>query len=207
MIRVHAPAWRVGRVAGAFVLGGALAFAACGACGKKQTGGEAAVPGTSSAPVVSRTVIAPEAGPAAIRDVAMWTNAREGSVEDLATLAIHEGGTGLVEAAADPELRPTALRAMAYARGWTQLPLLATTAAGKSDDDAKIALDSVLELAARPRTAEDVEDVDELREGCEGLGGLARDTGRDKDRRIPAIRALRMLPCPKSEIPTDLDAR
>jgi hypothetical protein len=143
----------------------------------------------------------------------MWTNAREGTVEDLASLATHEGAAGLIEAAAETELRRTALRAMGYARGWAQLPYLARTAAAPDEEEAKIALESTVELAARPRNAEDVEDADELREGCEKLGALARDTARARDRRIVALRALRMMPCPRQsgeagqDLPTDLDAR
>lgn len=199
------------RVAGAFVLGGLLAFAACNACGRKGGGAEPNVaPGESSSAHEahpSRTSAPPDAGAAAVRDVAMWTSAREGQVEDLATLAISEGAAGLVEAAAQPELHVTALRAMAYARGWAQLPYLAQTALGTDDDDARIALDSAVLLGARPRRAEDVEDEAELREGCEKLGSLARDVARARDRRVLALRALRMIPCPKQDLPTDLDAR
>jgi hypothetical protein len=182
--------------------------AACSACGK--SGGSSGVnvaTGTSSAPVVSRTSFPPEAGPAAVRDVAMWTSARDGQTEDLASLATHEGAAGLVEAAADPELRKTALRAMGFARGWAQLPYLVQTASGPDDEEARLALDSTVELAARRRTAEEVEDISELREGCEKLGVLARDTERARERRVLALRALRMMPCPKQELPSDLDAR
>jgi hypothetical protein len=63
------------------------------------------------------------------------------------------------------------------------------------------------ELAARPRRSEDVEDVEELREGCQKLGALARDVAKAKERRIGAIRALRMMPCPTLELPGDLDAK
>ena len=184
-----------------------MAFAACSACGKGPGGDPSVAPTASSGPVVSRTSIPAEAGPVAARDLAMWTNARDGGAEDLGSLATHEGAAGLVEAASEPELRATALRARGRARGWAQLPFLAVTAAGKSDDDARLALESVSQLAARPRRSEDVEDTDELREGCEKLGALARDAERPRDRRIASLRALRMMPCPKQELPSDLDAR
>jgi hypothetical protein len=195
------------RVAAAATLGAVLAFAACSACGKGSGSDPNVAPAASSGPVVSRTSIPAEAGPVAVRDLAMWTNARDGGAEDLGSLATHEGAIGLVEAAGEPELRATALRAMGYARGWAQLPFLAVTASGKSDDDARLALESVSQLAARPRRSDDVEDADELREGCEKLGALARDAERAKDRRIASLRALRMMPCPKQDLPTDLDAR
>ncbi len=181
--------------------------AACSACGKSPAGGPNVAPGTSSAAVVNRTSFPPEAGPAAVRDVAMWTSAREGQPEDLASLATHEGAAGLVEAAADPELRKTALRAMGFARGWAQLPYLARTASEPDDEEARLALDAAVELSARRRTGEDVEDATELREGCEKLGVLARDAERARERRILALRALRMMPCSKQELPADLDAR
>jgi hypothetical protein len=184
-----------------------VAVASCSACGKNAGGDPNVAAGASSAPVVSRTSVPPEAGPVAIRDLAMWSNARAGGIEDLASLATHEGAAGLVEAAAEPELRPTALRAMAYARGWAQVPSLAQAAAGPDDDEARIALESAVELAARPRRAEDMEDGAELREGCEKLGALARETSRARERRVLALRALRMMPCAKQELPTDLDAR
>jgi hypothetical protein len=197
---------RVSIAAGAVVLAMVL-YGACGGCGKGTGPGPNATPATSSAPVANRTTLPAEAGPVAERDVAMWTSAREGTTEDLASLATHEGAAGLVEAANEADLRPTALRAMGYARGWAQLPYLAQVAAGKSDDDAHLALEAVGELAARPRRSEDVEDADELREGCEKLAAIARDAARGRDRRIPAIRALRMMPCPKLDLPSDLDAK
>ncbi len=199
------------RVAGAFLLGGLLAFATCNACGKKPGGADPVVaPGEASASGAtrpSRTTAPPDAGAAAVRDVAMWTSAREGTTEDLASLATHEGAAGLLEAAAEPDLHLTALKAMAFARGWAQLPYLAQTAAGTDDDEARIALDAAAELGARPRRSEDVEDEAELREGCEKLGALARDATRPRQRRVLALRGLRMLPCPKQDLPADLDAR
>ena len=178
-------------------------FGACSACGK-GAGPTSAPP---SAAHVNRTDAPAEAGPAAVRDVAMWTIARGGTTEDLASLATHEGAAGLVEAASEAELRSTALRAMGYAHGWAQLPLLVTAASGNDEDEAKLALASVLELAARPRRSEDVEDVEELSEGCAKLLALARGASQARERRVHAIRALRMMPCPKQDLPADLDAR
>lgn len=203
---------KVGRIGGAFVVGGLIAFAACNACGRKGGAADPNVaPGELSASTseshASRTAVPPDAGAAVVRDIAMWTSARGGQTEDLATLATHEGAVGLVEAAADPELHVTALRAMAYARGWAQLPYLARAASGSDDDEARIALHAAAELGARPRRSEDVEDEAELREGCEKLGALARDASLSRERRVLALRALRMLPCPKQDLPTDLDAR
>lgn len=195
---------------GGAVLAVAL-FATCGGCEKRAPGGGAATAakhagGDASAP-------APEVpeDAATLRDPAMWESAKEGDLEDLATLAVHEGAAGLVEATGDPALRATAIRAMGHARGWAQLPYLAKAARGKDDEEARLALESAVELAARPRRAEDPEDAEELREGCEGLTGLARDPARPRSRRIQAIRALRMMPCPPAEggeeLPTDLDAK
>jgi hypothetical protein len=189
---------------GAALLAIVVLFAACGGCGRRASG-PADKARTSAGEGAAPKKGAPDAGD--LRDPLLWTNAKEGEVEDLAELAVHEGAAGLVEAASEPQLRPTAIRAMAYARGWAQLPFLATVASGKDDEEARLALESVVELAARPRTSEDPEDVEELRQGCEALGSLARDTARPRARRVAAVRALRMMPCPEMELPTDVDAR
>src|SRR5262249_32745975 len=156
----------------------------CGACRgpKPGTAADATIPSASKA----RARLEPDA--AVLRNPLLWNSAKDGDVEDLATLAVREGAAGLVEAASDRELRTTAIRAMGYAAGWSQLPFLAKTAAAKDEEEARLALDATLELAARPRRAEDPEDADEFREGCEGLGALARDTTRPRARRVPAIR-------------------
>ncbi len=211
---------RTGRAAGARLaalasLLATVACAACSACGKSTPGGgpNGALGGPSASassvidPPVSRASVPPDAGPAVARDVAMWAVAKDGAAEDLASLAAHEGAAGLIEAAADPALRPTALRALAFARGWSQMPFLAQLAAAKDDEEARIALGGAIALAARPRRSEDVEDATELFEGCEQLAAITRDVARGPERRTLALRAVRMMPCPKLALPTDLDAR
>jgi hypothetical protein len=202
-------------LAGAVLLAGIATLATCGGCGKRAPGGgdtTAAASAGAEAPVVAKGSREGDAGTR--QDEAAWTSARSGEPEDLATLATQEGAVGLVEASSDPELRSVAIEAMAYAWGWAQLPFLAKTAAGKSDDDARRALESAAELAARPRRAEDPEDAAELREGCEGLLALARDASMPRARRVGAVRALRMLPCPPLDrdggavsLPADVDAK
>jgi len=185
------------------VIGGVLAlglvtFGACSACGRKD----------SPPPAVSVASAASDAAPPPPppRPPVLWASAADGDVEDLAKLAVHEGAAGLVEAAGDPTLRKTAIRAMAYARGWAQLPFLARAARG-DEVEAALALDAAIELAARPRKSEDVEDATELKEGCEELAKLAGEAERPRARRIAALRALRMMPCPKLALPSDLDAK
>lgn len=190
-----------------------VTLATCGACGKRLPGGGETTPGQASALASGAAVdkAASNVDAAALRATALWIAANDGDLEDLTTLAVHEGAIGLVEAASDPALRGTAIKAMAYARGWAQLPFLAGVAAGKDDEEARLALAATVELAARPRTAEDPEDAEELRVGCEGLLALARDTARPRARRIVAVRALRMTPCPPARqgegLPSDLDAK
>jgi hypothetical protein len=150
---------------------------------------------------------------------ALWVLARDGGVgDDLARLADREGASGLLaRASTDPPMRSVALRAMAYApepNAFEGLPLLAEAAAGKSDDDANAALDSAIDLAARPRTAVDREDREELRRGCDALLALAQDEKAARPRRVKAVRALRMFadaghwkPTDPKVIPADLDAR
>jgi len=199
--------------AGGAALFAVALFATCGGCGKRApAGGDTTAAQASAdggAAPASKSAFVADA--AALRDERMWSYAKDGDEEDLTTLATHEGAMGLVEAASEPQLRATAIKAMAYARGWAQLPFLAKTASGKDDGEACLALDSVVELATRVRRAEDPEDADELREGCDALWALARDAARPRPRRVGAIRALRMMPCPPpkngEELPTDVDAK
>lgn len=200
-------------VGGGAVLLAVATFAACGACGKRIPAGGDPTGASAQLGGDAASIVAREADAASLRDPLLWEHAREGDAEDLAALAAHEGAIGLVEAAADPALRRTAVRAMGYARGWAQVPYLAKLAGGKDDGDATAALEATVELATRPRRAEDPEDTDELREGCETLVRLGRDDKRERGRRVLAIRALRMLPCPPdgadggSPLPHDVDTK
>lgn len=198
------------RLALAVVVVVVATFAACTACGRRAPGGpeataarEAGDGGAAAERLVEDA--------AALRAPIAWESANAGEAEDLAALAVDEGAMGLVEAAAEPALRGTAIRAMGYARGWAQLPFLARVASGRDDDEARLALDATLELAARPRSSEDPEDEGELREGCVGMLTLARDVARPRPRRVAAVRALRMLPCPPEAsgeaLPADVDAK
>lgn len=193
-------AWIVGGAAAAAV----VLFATCGGCGRSNPNAPSGSGSTSASSAAGEGGAPPSV---AIPSDRLWELAKDGEEEDLATLAVHEGAVGLVEGAARADQRMTAIKAMAYARGWAQLPYLANTAAGKDDADAKAALESVLDLAARPRTSEDPEDAAELQDGCTKLLDLAKTPDRDKARRVMAIRALRMMPCPKTELPSDLDAK
>jgi hypothetical protein len=145
------------------------------------------------------------------REAAQWAAAKEGDPEELARLADLVGCEGLRERGEAAEQRATAIRAMQYCRDFSELPWLAQIGAAGGDDDARAALETVVELAARPRRATDPEDADELHAGCGALLDLAKAADRPKARRVLAIRALRMLSergCVKrSDIPTDLDAR
>jgi hypothetical protein len=100
-----------------------------------------------------------------------------------------------------------ALRAAPSARGYAHVPWLAETAASGVDEDARLALDALADVGARVRRAEEHEDEEELAGGCARLATLARAVDRPRARRVGAIRAARTLPCPKVELPADLDAR
>jgi hypothetical protein len=146
------------------------------------------------------------------REAELWTRAKDGEGDDLARLVDYAGCEGILErAAADASLRPTAVRAAAYCRDMTPLPWLAEIGTEGPDDDALAALDSAVDVAAMPRRAVDPDDAPDLRDGCDKLLALAKDTSRPKDRRIRAIRALRMLSdrgcVDLAVIPRDLDAR
>ena len=193
---------RILLASGAVLVAGVALFATCGGCGRHSDG-----KGTTTASIHADGGAEPvDAAP--VRSSSLqWESAKSYEVEDLATLAVQEGAAGLIEAASDPELRPVAIRAMAYARGYAQMGFRARTAIAKDDVEAGLALDAALDVAARPRRQEDPEDAEELKEGCDGLLGLAADATRPRARRIAAIRVLRMLPCPKVDVPTDLDTK
>jgi hypothetical protein len=185
----------------------------CG-CGKGKSPDAAVPSASSSVPVLvaDRTLDAgDEADPADPREAAQWSAAHEGEPEELMRLADLVGCEGLEEGAARLELRSTALQAMQYCRDFSELPFLAQVGFDGSDDDARSALTSAIALAARPRRSVDPEDADELHTGCTTLLSLARGLERPRERRVLAIRALRMLSeygCVKrADIPADLDAR
>ncbi len=185
------------------------------ACGKGKSPAAAVPSASSAAPIeaLERGVDAGDDGGERMdpREAAQWTSAREGEPEELMRLADLAGCEGLAARAAQPDLRPTALLAMQYCHDFSELPLLAQVGTDGSDADAQLALGSAVALAARPRRSVDPEDADELHTGCGTLLSLARDLARPRDRRVLAIRALRMLSeygCVKrADIPADLDAR
>lgn len=187
--------------AGGALVAAVTLFATCGGCGRHGADGKVPASG------VAADGSAPSDAAPPPRSEVQWEAAKDGEVEDLAVLAVSEGAAGLVEAAKDPERRPTALRALAYARGYAQLPFLTEVASAKDDAEAAVALDAVVAIAARPRRQEDPEDAEELKTACAGLLALAKDAPRPRSRRVQAIRALRMLPCTKADLPTDLDAK
>jgi hypothetical protein len=191
----------------------APSFVWCG-CGKGKSPDAAVPSASSSAPVVvgDRAVDAgDDAESSDPREAVQWSAAHEGEPEELMRLADLVGCEGLEEGAARPELRSTALQAMQYCRDFSELPFLAQVGFDGSDDDARAALASAVALAARPRRSVDPEDADELHAGCTTLLSLARGLERPRERRVLAIRALRMLSeygCVKrADIPADLDAR
>ncbi|HEX8791048.1 MAG TPA: hypothetical protein VF765_08840 [Polyangiaceae bacterium] len=146
------------------------------------------------------------------RETAQWAAAKEGDPEELMRLADLVTCTGLHERAVQQaDLKGTALAAARYCRDFSELPWLAQVGAEGSDADARAALEAVDDLAARPRRSVDPDDADELHTGCAALLTLARKTDAPRDRRVLAIRGLRMLAdygCVKRpDIPTDLDAK
>jgi hypothetical protein len=196
-------------LAGASVLLVALVFATCGACRRAPAKTDTTTPSAGPVGSLSASAVRAAASAAGLDEPLKWQHARRGDAESLRVLALQEGPIGLSEAAdREPTLRLIAINAMGYADGWATMPFLARSAAAKDDEEASAAMDSVLLLAARPRTSVDPEDADELAEGCTGLIGLAKDVGKPRARRVNAVRALRMMPCPKPEdIPTDIDAK
>jgi hypothetical protein len=192
----------------------ALLVAVAVDCGKSAAPGasvRSAGPGGGAEASAEETGGEAGADPMDAREAAQWAAAREGEAEELARLVDLVGCEGVRERGEDAALRTTAIRALEYCTDFTELPWLAQIAASGRDEEARAALDSIVELAARRRTATDPEDAEELHAGCVALLELARATDRPKERRAVSIRALRMLAdrgcVRRSEIPTDLDAR
>jgi hypothetical protein len=145
------------------------------------------------------------------REAAQWAAAAAGDPEEWMRLSRLVGCEGLRDRASQPELRSTAIHAMQYCPDYSELPWLAELAGEENGAEARAALETIDDLAARPRRATDPEDADELHVGCTALLALARTPSRPKERRVLAIRALRMLSergCVRlADIPTDLDAK
>ena len=195
---------------GAFVVAGG-ACGACGACGK-ETAPSATLPDGAKVPDAAVVGVAAAADPVVEE---LWARARGGDADDLARLADREGESGLAgRGERDPAARLTAIRAMAYAPepgAFAGLPFLAEAARAPDEAQAEAALESAIDLAARPRRAIDPEDAAEMKEGCDMLLALANDPKAVRVRRVNAIRALRMLAdrgcVDPHALPTDLDAR
>jgi hypothetical protein len=145
------------------------------------------------------------------REAAQWAAAGQGEPEELMSLVDLIGCAGLRERAAARELRATAIRAAAYCSDFSELPWLAEVATSKDDAEARAALEAIDNLAARPRHATDPDDADELHAGCQALVTLARASSESKQRRVLAVRALRMLSewgcVRREELPKDLDVK
>jgi hypothetical protein len=188
------------------IAGALLAAAHVAGCGKKAplAGDAATSEGAQDA--------APAAGEAmSEREAAQWEAAKGGEPEERIRLADLVGCEALEQRAEVVELRPIALAAMAYCPDLSELPWLARVAKEGSAGDARMALEAVVDQAARARRSTDPEDAEELHAGCQALLALARDVAAPKERRALAVSALRMLSergCVKrEEIPADLDAR
>ncbi len=145
------------------------------------------------------------------RESEQWSAAAAGDAEEAMRLIDVLGCDGVRERAARAELRITAIRAMQHCVDFSELPWLVHVAAGGGDAEARAALETIDDLAATPRRATDPEDGDELHAGCVSLLSLARESATPRERRVLAVRALRMLSdrgcVTRSEIPKDLDTR
>jgi hypothetical protein len=189
----------------------AWALAVALGCGKASQAGSGDGSSASGADEVAASGAGEASAPMDARESAQWTAGRQGDPEELMRLEDLVGCEGLVERAARQELRETAIRAMQYCPDFSELPWLARWATEGTTAEARAALETIDELAARPRRATDPEDAEELHEGCAALLDLARAQSRPRERRVLAVRALRMLAdrgCVRpADIPADLGAR
>ncbi len=183
----------------------AVCFVACG-----RASPTANVPDTS--PGLPRGTLASDAGlERAPELVELWKRAAEGVEEDLMRLGQTEGAAGLAEGATTPATRLLAARAMPHSHGLAGLAWLGERAATDDVEIAREAAHSAVAIAARGRDQLDPEDAEEMRAGCKYLLAAARDERRDREVRIDAVRAVRLLldrGCAKNEeVPTALDLK
>ena len=187
-----------------------LAALLAASCGRSPSPSVSAAAAGPAAAVTEEVVTLP---PMDEREVAQWAaaSANDGDPDDRMRLVDLVGCIGLRQRAARADLRMTALRAMEYCSDFSELPWLVEVGTTGSDAEANVALDAIVQMAARPLRSVDTEDNDELRAGCATLLALARASDRQKERRVLAIRALRMLAergCPADGgIPTEFDVR
>ncbi len=201
---------------------------ACGGCGRSAPASAALPDGAEGSRRGDASAAAPAVGVADRVREDLWARAARatrdagdagaagGDADDLARLADREGASGLVErgrADTDHAVVLASIRAMAFAPepgAFAGLPFLAEAARGSDDALAQAALESALDLAARPRRQIDPEDAAEMKEGCDDMVALAKDAKAARARRVAAIRALRMLAdrgcVDPASLPTDLDA-
>lgn len=182
----------------------AVCFVACG-----RASPSANVPDTAGLP---RVTLAADGGAERTPElVELWKRAGEGVEEDLMRLGQTEGAAGLAEGATTPETRLLAARAMAHAHGLAGLAWLGERAASDDLEIAREAARSAVALAGRGRDQRDPEDAEEMRAGCKWLLAAARDERRDRQVRVDAVRAVRLLldrGCAKAEeVPTSLDVK
>ena len=181
-------------------------------CGKSTPSRVSGALASASSSADARAAATGDAGePMDPREADAWARAKDGEDDDRMRLADQVGCQGLRERAQEPVLRPTALRSMAFCPDFSELPWLTNIAAAGSEEEAALALDAILEQAARRRRATDPEDADELGVGCRALLALSRSADRPKARRAKAIGALRMLAdrgcVRRADVPSDLDAK
>jgi hypothetical protein len=177
----------------------AIALVAAVGCDKKPSSSSNGSPANGTDLEAADVVL-----PMDSREASQWAAAAAGEPEELMRLEDLVGCAGLRERATQRDLRGTALRAMQYCADFSELGWLAQIADQGNDDDARAALETIDALAARPRRATDPDDADELHAGCGVLLGLARTTARPPERRLLAVRALRMLAdrgCPQIPAP------
>jgi hypothetical protein len=183
----------------------AIALSALVGCGRCSGG---AAPGSSDTVEIEREASVEPPPPMEAREMAQWNAAAQGDPEELMRLEDLVGCYGLRERAdSKPDLLSTALRATQYCTDFSTLPWLVDVAGAANEADARSALETIDELAARPRRATDPDDADALHVGCGRLLDLARSTSRPRAHRALAVRALRMLTDRGCVNPADIPAR
>ena len=173
-------------------------------CHGKPDAGDAAPPPSLGAQPVKESELAKDE---------LWRRAQEGDPVDLARLADREGAGGLLEGLEEGgPIGLAALAALPYAHDADAAYQRLGEIVRQLEPSAAVpVIDTIAQIAARPRRQTEPLDPPGLKSCADALLGLAERKSLAKNVRAPAISALRMLAergaVNASSIPADLDPK
>jgi hypothetical protein len=173
-------------------------------CHGKPDAGDAAPPPSLGAQPVKESELAKDE---------LWRRAQEGDPVDLARLADREGAGGLLEGLEEGgPIGLAALAALPYAHDADAAYQRLGEIVRQLEPSAAVpVIDTIAQIAARPRRQTEPLDPPGLKSCADALLGLAERKSLAKNVRAPTISALRMLAergaVNASSIPADLDPK